>query len=174
MNIELFAVRCVHENDIDVKHRICTIAKEHSRNTSSMKSTATLDVNIATSFLIEMNLNTRFEWLNNIESKQRKDWSTIRRRTRFTHMNLKKWLNTIWNVWKNLQKKNIRLNICRNTFKDIYINNHIEKWYQSFFVESSSSSSSLISSRIWWSESLTFHLHWFVCCSESLLLLIYS
>lgn len=60
-----------------------------------------------------------------------------------------------------------------NTDK-ILFNNNTEKWYHLFFVESYSSSSSLISSRIWWSESLTYHLRWFACCSELQYSLIYS
>lgn len=116
MNIELCIVRCVIENDTDVKHKICTFAKEHSRNTSSVKSTATLDVSIAMWCWIETSECMRCEWLKHIESKQPECWRQTNQHIKFTHTNLKKWSRNIWKKFRDLQKKKIKLNICLDIF----------------------------------------------------------
>ena len=121
MNIESFIVHCVHENDTEQNHRTCTFARERSRNTNSVKSIVTLDVNIAMWCWIETNEHTQFEWLRNTESKSRNSWNSTNQHSRFTHTSLKKWLNTIWKRSKDLQKKNIKLNICQNISRNIWV-----------------------------------------------------
>mgnify|MGYP003305860110 CR=1 FL=1 len=120
-NIESFIAHCVNDTDIEQNHRTCTFAKERSRNTNSVKSIATLDVNTAMWCWIETNEHTQFEWLKIIESKSRNIWNSTNQHIRFTHTNSKKWLNTILNVSKNLQKKNIRQKTCQNISRNIWV-----------------------------------------------------
>ena len=143
MSIELFTAHYVNDTDIEQNHRICTFAKEHSRNTSSVKSTATLDVNTAMWCWIETNEHTQFEWLRNTESKSRNSWNSTNQHSRFTHTSLKKWLNTILNVSKNLQKKNIRLNICQNISRNIWVCS------LSWFLNGSTQADSLTQENAW-------------------------